>query len=31
MTIAATRYCCFVRQRQPGAGPAAPDSAPGQC
>jgi hypothetical protein len=31
MTMAAVRYCRFLRQRQPGADPAAPDSAPGQC
>jgi len=30
MTMAAIRYCSFLRQRQPDADPAAPDSAPGQ-
>ena len=31
MTMAAVRYChFFLRQRQPGADPAAPDSALGQ-
>jgi hypothetical protein len=29
MTIAAARYHCFLRQKQPGADPAAPDSACG--
>jgi hypothetical protein len=30
MTIAAARYRCFLRQKQPGAKPVGPDSALGQ-